>query len=71
MTGRRTLSDQTIWQGVIGRSVDISQQIADEAQKILQSLMGQIPRLLRRNEVQRPKRAVERSRTTKCVSGVK
>ena len=37
MTGQHALSDQTIWRGVIAKSVDVSQQIADEAQEILQS----------------------------------
>ena len=37
MTGQHALSDQTIWQGMIAKSVDVNQQIADEAQEILQS----------------------------------
>ncbi len=36
MTGQRGLSDQTIWQGVIAKSVSVSQQMATEAQEILQ-----------------------------------
>ena len=30
MTGKRSLSDQWIWHGVIAKSVEVSQQIADE-----------------------------------------
>lgn len=37
MTGQRALSDQWIWQGVIAKSVAVSQQNADEAQKILKT----------------------------------
>lgn len=45
--------------------------IAPEVRSRIQSLKGRIPRRLRRNELQRPKGAVERSQTTKCMSGVK
>lgn len=37
MTGQHVLSDQWIWQGVIAKSVAVSQQNADEAQKILKT----------------------------------
>ena len=35
MTGKRTLSDQWIWQGVMAKSAEVSQQIADETLDIL------------------------------------
>ena len=36
MTGKRSLSDQRIWQGVIEKSAEVSQQIADETLEILE-----------------------------------
>jgi hypothetical protein len=35
--GQRALSDQWIWQGMIAKSVAVSQQNADEAQEILKT----------------------------------
>jgi hypothetical protein len=37
MTGQQALSDQGIWQGVIAKAVSVSQQSADEAQKVLKA----------------------------------
>lgn len=37
MTGKRSLSDQWIWQGVIAKSAEVSQQIADETLEILEA----------------------------------
>ena len=37
MTGKRSLSDQRIWQGVIAKSVEVSKQIADETLDLLEA----------------------------------